>query len=59
MTTLSEGEHTISYFSEDILGNKEDEKSFDFYLDKSAPKVIDEIIGNTFIANGKEYYSGV
>lgn len=58
MTTLAEGEHTVSYFSEDILGNKEDEKSFAFYIDKSAPKVIDEIIGNTFIANGKEYYSG-
>lgn len=58
LTSLPEGEHTVSYFSEDVIGNKEGEKSFAFYIDKSAPKVIDEIIGNTFIANGKEYYSG-
>ncbi|MFK7952323.1 MAG: hypothetical protein AB8B73_05710 [Ekhidna sp.] len=58
LTTLSEGEHTISYFSEDILNNAEDKNTYTFFLDKSAPRVIDEIIGNTFISNGKEYYSG-
>lgn len=58
LSSLSEGEHSISYYSEDILNNKEEEKSYTFFIDKSAPRVIDEIIGNTFIANGKEYYSG-
>ncbi|MEQ9007093.1 MAG: hypothetical protein RLP12_04350, partial [Ekhidna sp.] len=55
---LEEGEHTITYFSVDMVDNNEEKKTYSFYLDKSAPRVIDEIIGNTFIANGKEYYSG-
>ncbi|WP_370089756.1 chitobiase/beta-hexosaminidase C-terminal domain-containing protein [Ekhidna sp.] len=58
MTSLSEGEHTITYFAVDMVDNNEEKKTYNFYLDKSAPRVIDEIIGNTFIANGKEYYSG-
>lgn len=58
LTTLSEGEHTITYFAVDKVENKEEKKSYTFFLDKSAPRVIDEIIGNTFVANGKEYYSG-
>ena len=55
---LNEGEHTITYFAVDAVDNNEDKKIHTFYLDKSPPRVIDEIIGNTFIANGKEYYSG-
>ncbi len=55
---LSEGEHTITYFSVDDVDNNEDKKTYNFFVDKSAPKVIDEIIGNTFVSNGKEYYSG-
>ncbi|MEO9481994.1 MAG: hypothetical protein ABJG47_01025 [Ekhidna sp.] len=58
IANLSEGEHSISYFSVDDVDNNEEKKTYDFFLDKSAPRVIDEIIGNTFIANGKEYYSG-
>ncbi|WP_421763022.1 OmpL47-type beta-barrel domain-containing protein [Ekhidna sp.] len=58
ITNLSEGEHTVTYFAVDDVDNNEEKKSYTFYLDKSAPRVIDEIIGNTFIANGKEYYSG-
>jgi len=55
---LSEGEHTFAYYSIDHVGNHEDQKEYTFYLDKSAPMVVDELIGNTFIANGKEYSSG-
>ncbi len=55
---LKEGEHTIAYYSIDNVGNIEDQKEYKFYLDKSAPMVVDELIGNTFIANGKEYSSG-
>ncbi len=58
LTGLSEGEHTITYFSVDNVENVEEKKSKTFFLDKSAPRVISEVIGNTFIANGKEYYSG-
>jgi hypothetical protein len=55
---LSEGEHTITYYSIDNTNNQEQEKTYTFYLDKTPPMVVDELIGNTFIANGKEYSSG-
>ncbi|MCK5029336.1 MAG: hypothetical protein KAR57_06865 [Bacteroidales bacterium] len=55
---LSEGEHTITYYSVDNTNNEEQQKTYTFYLDKTPPMVIDELIGNTFIANGKEYSSG-
>lgn len=55
---LKEGEHTITYYSTDNVGNEEAEKQYTFYLDKTAPMIVDELVGNTFIANGKEYSSG-
>ncbi|MEM7298101.1 MAG: chitobiase/beta-hexosaminidase C-terminal domain-containing protein [Bacteroidota bacterium] len=58
LSYLKEGEHAISYYSVDKVGNTEEIKSYSFFVDTSAPRVIDEIIGNTFIVNGKEYYSG-
>ncbi|MDA3778687.1 MAG: hypothetical protein PF487_00395 [Bacteroidales bacterium] len=55
---LSEGEHKITYYSVDNIKNKETEKVFSFFVDKTPPMIIDEILGNTFIANGKKYSSG-
>ncbi|MFP4024091.1 MAG: OmpL47-type beta-barrel domain-containing protein [Thiohalospira sp.] len=55
---LDEGEHSVEYYSVDHVGNIEDKKTYDFYLDKTPPMVVDELIGNTFIANGREYSSG-
>ncbi|OFX85282.1 MAG: hypothetical protein A2W99_15065 [Bacteroidetes bacterium GWF2_33_16] len=57
-SNLKEGDHTITYYSVDNSGNEEDKKSYSFYLDKTPPMLVDELIGNTFIANGKEYSSG-
>jgi len=58
LATFKEGEHNIIYYSIDNVGNEEPKKEFQFYLDKTAPMVVDELIGNTFITNGKEYSSG-
>jgi len=58
LSSLSEGEHTVTYFSSDNIENTEEKNTYTFFVDKSAPKVISEIIGNTFFANGREYYSG-
>lgn len=58
LSALSEGEHTLTYFATDKVDNNEEKKTFTFFLDKSAPRVISEVVGNTFIANGKEYFSG-
>jgi len=55
---ISEGEHKITYYSVDRVDNKEETKSFDFYVDKTPPRVVDELIGNTYVAQGKEYLSG-
>lgn len=55
---LSQGEHILTYYSEDRLGNKEDPKTFKFYIDKTPPTIVEEIIGKSFIANGREFSSG-
>jgi uncharacterized lipoprotein YehR (DUF1307 family) len=55
---LPEGDHTISYYSVDRVNNKEEVKSLEFFLDKSAPMVVSEIIGSKFNQNGKYYSSG-
>ncbi len=54
---LSEGKHTIKYWSVDKVGNKENAKSFEFYIDKSPPIVADEILGSNFMSNGRGIYS--
>ncbi|MGM0531210.1 MAG: OmpL47-type beta-barrel domain-containing protein [Bacteroidota bacterium] len=55
---LSEGEHTLTFYSVDKVNNKEKRKEFQFYLDKTPPRVIEELMGDTYTANGKEYISG-
>jgi len=58
LKNMDEGEHTLHYFAQDYCGNVEDTTSYTFYLDKTAPIVVEELIGATFVANGKEYASG-
>ncbi len=55
---LAEGEHSISYYSVDKVGNLEETKEYSFYVDKTPPLLVDEILGNSFVINGKEYSSG-
>jgi hypothetical protein len=55
---LSEGEHTLEFWAVDKVGNQEDPNSFSFYVDKTPPLIVEEIIGNKFIANNIEYSSG-
>jgi len=57
-STLSEGEHTINWYSVDEVDNIESVKSFVFYVDKTPPMVFEEVAGNTYILAGKEYSSG-
>lgn len=58
MYYLSEGEHSITYYSVDKVKNKESEKSYTFYIDKTPPNIIEEVMGDKFIANGVEWISG-
>jgi hypothetical protein len=55
---LDQGEHKIAFYATDLVNNKESENTFEFYVDKTPPTVIQEIIGKSFIANGKEFSSG-
>jgi len=55
---LTDGEHTLYYYSEDHVKNKETEKSFSFYLDKTPPIISSDIIGDKFIVGEKTYFSG-
>jgi hypothetical protein len=55
---LAEGDHTIFWYSIDLVNNTEEVKSFNFFVDKTPPMVFEEIIGNTYMVAGKEYSSG-
>ena len=55
---FNEGEHEITYYSIDQVKNEEKEHTFKFYVDKTPPRVVDELMGNTYVAQGKEYLSG-
>ena len=55
---IEEGEHTLTYFSVDRVNNQEKKREFHFFVDKTPPRVMEEITGNTFTADGKEYFSG-
>ena len=55
---LAEGDHQIKFYSIDEVDNIEEEKKYDFYVDKTPPTLVQEILGNSIIANGQEYSSG-
>lgn len=56
--SLPQGEHTLTYYSIDKVGNKENLQTYSFYVDKTPPTIIEEIVGKSFFANGKEFSSG-
>lgn len=58
LSKLSDGNHTITYWAEDNVKNVEEKKTFDFYLDKRAPLVTAEILGDRFVYGGKNFFSG-
>lgn len=55
---LEEGEHTITYYAEDKVKNVEEHKSFTFFLDKSAPLMVADVLGDRFIVMDEVYFSG-
>ncbi|NPA69006.1 MAG: hypothetical protein GXO50_10395, partial [Chlorobi bacterium] len=55
---LTEDNHTLTYYSEDKVGNKEEPKTFSFFLDKSAPILTSDVLGDRFIVDDKIYFSG-
>jgi len=55
---IPQGEYILKYYSEDNIGNKEKEQEIKFYIDKTPPIIVQDIIGKSFYANGIEYSSG-
>ncbi len=55
---LADGEHTLYYYSEDRVQNKEDLKSVTFFFDKTAPIMSADVLGDRFIVEDKVYFSG-
>ena len=55
---LAEGEHTVSWYSSDLVGNVETKKAEIFFVDRTPPMVFEEIVGNTYMVAGREFSSG-
>lgn len=55
---LDEGDHTVTYYATDQVNNVEQEKSFSFFLDKSAPLMVADVLGDRFIVEDEVYFSG-
>jgi hypothetical protein len=55
---LNQGPHTITYYATDNLDNTEETKIFEFYVDKTPPTILQEIIGKSYMINGREFSSG-
>lgn len=55
---LADGHHTLSYYSVDMVNNKAAKEQLKFYLDKTAPIVSADVLGDKFIVGDKVYYSG-
>lgn len=51
MSGLSDGEHTLFYYSTDNVNNTATKKSFKFYLDKIAPVVSNKVLGDQYKSN--------
>ncbi len=55
---LDDGHHTLNYYSIDNVNNKSEIEQLKFYLDKTAPIVSADVLGDKFIVGDKVYYSG-
>lgn len=59
VSNLPDGEHTLSYYAVDRVGNTEPEHVVPFYLDRLPPTVDAQVLGDLFVApNGTRYVSG-
>ncbi|OJJ17180.1 hypothetical protein BKI52_31215 [marine bacterium AO1-C] len=57
LKNLREGEYVLTYLSVDRVKNEEEEKTYTFYLDKTAPKIVAEVIGDQYQNRGRVFIS--
>lgn len=53
-----DGDVQFEFYSIDYVGNEEEWMSLDFYLDKTPPILVADILGDRYVANNKTYFSG-
>jgi hypothetical protein len=58
LTTLADGNHVLSYYSKDNVNNMETIKELKFYLDRTAPIMASDVLGDRFVVGTKVYFSG-
>lgn len=54
---LKDGEHEIHYKAFDLVDNEEMDKTISFYVDKIAPEISHEIIGDQYVMDHTRYIS--
>lgn len=52
---LADGEHTLTYYALDYLGNIESPRQFTFYLDSKGPEVKSSFDANFAVSEGRSY----
>ena len=57
LKNLREGEYVFTYLSIDRVKNTEEEKTYTFYLDKTAPKIVAEVVGDQYQNRGRVFIS--
>ncbi|MBN2010026.1 hypothetical protein JW960_11845 [candidate division KSB1 bacterium] len=57
LKTLKNGDHKITYFARDQVGNEEEQKEFEFQFDNTAPELTLDIVGDEYKSNAKHYVS--
>ncbi len=57
LTDVPEGDHVLTYYSIDKVNNKEDDNTYDFYLDRTAPEVIASVVGDQYQNRGRVFIS--
>lgn len=58
IANLKNGDHKLEYYSVDNVQNKENVNVYTFYLDKVAPILSSDILGDRYIVNDQIYFSG-
>lgn len=53
-----DGKHILYFYAIDDVGNKEETQKFEFYLDKTAPITVSDVLGDKFVVGDKIYFSG-
>ena len=54
---LADGDHSITYYAIDQVGNKEEAKTVNFYVDAIAPDVTATVVGDQYQNRGRVFVS--